>query len=225
MTKSTLSDALKLNGRPGGPPLKASNLQGGSRPQDARTPSFQAICFDCFLLGHRRPLFPHLDRTIVDPAFKEWVFLLRSPGEMSTSLAAINLPSGRESQHARYRAAGNGRRTGTNTAGTTRRPPTSSPDPDGSAKAKSKKLTRRLALRRLQAEAFGAELPPAKGGPTPPTALGSPLHKVDPRIQVEDTTVALTSPAPEKRLPPNMQPPSLINIMEAPFVLPTFIDL
>eukprot|EP00171_Calliarthron_tuberculosum_P022458 IDg22458t1 len=183
--------------KPWGPPLKASTPQGGNRPQDARTPSFQAICFECFLPGHRRPLCPHLDRTMVDPAFKAWV--------------AANFAALEQWQQAWLKSIGRAPESATTLV---RGPPTTAAP-----------TTAATPTPIHPADAHGAEPPPGGGGLAPPPAPGSPLQKFEPETQVVETLVALTSLAQEKRLPPSMQPPSPINIIEVPFGLPPFMDL
>eukprot|EP00171_Calliarthron_tuberculosum_P004420 IDg4420t1 len=112
---------------------------------EQKASSFESVCFECFLPGHRRPQCPHLSRTTNDPAFKAWVLanftalqpwqqawlhsLGRAPESMKSPLPTATPQMARPPPSGVYTSSrsGNGRHT---------------THPDDTPTSKSEKLTR-----------------------------------------------------------------------------------
>eukprot|EP00171_Calliarthron_tuberculosum_P004418 IDg4418t1 len=67
----SLHIAASTNAR--GKARRAPFFRRSSAEIEQKATSFESVCFECFLPGHRRPQCPHLSRTTNDPAFKAWV--------------------------------------------------------------------------------------------------------------------------------------------------------
>eukprot|EP00171_Calliarthron_tuberculosum_P017931 IDg17931t1 len=173
-------------------------VQNAAESFKGRQPTFESICFECFLPGHRRPLCPHLNRTMVGPAFKQWVasnFSALLPWQQAWLQSIGRAPSNTQQPKLAHIPQ------------PTRAPPISNTP---AAPALSQSVSAQVSktpLPSISTNSAETEIPALTVEYSPPEASSTP-----------ETAVERTLPSP-------MQPPSPIIQGVEPFGLPSCMDL